>query len=134
MINMAEVGRLLFQRCEGLPLPVSLPEPRKTFDPPGDGRYYEVRFFPNRAAWEGVSSGVLGQGLLQINVVWPKNKGILAPYRAVNDAKVLFHKNLALFGDGVKVSISSEPADGQALTDASEVKVPVTIRWDANAV
>ena len=134
MIDLSEVGRLLFERCEGLPLPVAFPEAAETFTPPADGRYYEIRFFPNRHAWEGISSGLLGQGLLQINVVWPKNRGVLAPYAAARDAKLLFPKALPLFGAGVKVSISSEPTDDAPLTEGSEVKIPLTIRWDATAV
>lgn len=134
MIDVAEVGGLLLERCESLPLPVSYPEGAETFTPPADGRYYEVRFFPNRHAWEGVSSGMLGQGLLQINVVWPKNQGVIAPYAAAKEAKLLFHKGLSLFGAGVKVSIANEPTDDAPLSEGSEVKIPVTIRWDATAV
>lgn len=134
MIDIAEVVRVLLERCETLPLPVAFPESDKTFFPPDDGRYYEVRFFPNGHAWEGVSNGSLAQGLLQINAVRTKNKGIVGPYRDASLAKAHFPKLLALDGAGVRVTISNEPTEGPALSEPSEVKVPVTIRWNATAI
>lgn len=132
MIPNDEVARLLLDRCAGLPLPVAFPEHPGGFSPPADGKYYEVRFFPNNHAWEGVSTGLLGQGLLQVNVVWPKGKGIIAPHGAVTAVKQRFPKDHRLFGDGVSVKITNEPSDGSALPDATEVRVAVTIAWSAS--
>lgn len=134
MIDTAEVARLLLDHCEALPLPVAYPETPQAFEPPADGRYYEVRFFPNGSAWEAVGAGSLGQGLLQVTVIYPKNRGLIAPYEHATAAKEHFNKSLSLHGDGIRVTISNEPIDGAPLVEASEVRVPVTVRWNATAI
>jgi len=134
MIDIAEVARLLFERCEGLSLPLALPEAPNTFSPPADGRYFEARFFPNGNAWEAVRRGALAQGLLQVTAVQRKNRGLVPLYQRAAEAKALFARPLALHGPGVKVTVSNDPVEGAPLVDASEVRVSVTVRWNATAV
>src|SRR5690349_4779075 len=133
MADPAEIASSLEARCATLEvgspaLPIAYPEPKQTFTPPADGKYLEVQLFYNRPAWEGLSSGRMDQGLLQITVVWPKNKGIPGPMRHAAEVMAHFTKGLALT-NGVRVS--GQPYATSPLIDASDVRVPVTIPWTA---
>lgn len=110
-------------------LPVSYPE--VDFTPPADGKYLAAAFFPNRPAWEGLSSGKLDQGILQISVVWPKDVGLIAPLQIAELVKAHFAKRLALISGTTKVTITREPWAAQPLIEDRQVRVPVTISWSA---
>ena len=79
------------------PLPIAMPEHADGFKPPADGKYLEVRYFPNATAWEGLSAGLMDQGLLQITVVWPKNEGIITPNQIAGQVVAHMPKNRVLF-------------------------------------
>ena len=133
MADPAEIASSLLARCATLEvgspaLPIAYPEPASTFEPPADGKYLEVSLFYNRPAWEGLSSGRMDQGLLQITVVWPKNMGLPGPLRHAAEVIDHFPKGQAL-ADGVRVS--GQPYAASPLIDASDVRVPVTIPWIA---
>lgn len=113
-------------------LPVAKPE--LSFDPKEqatDGKHLEVAFFPNRPAWEGVSAGVMDQGLLQIAVIWPKNQGLIAPVEIAEGIKAHFPKGLVLTSGTTQVKISRAPWVAQPLIERDRVSVPVTISWTA---
>ena len=136
MAAYADIMLALFARVgtlvTGSPtLPVSLPEPTKTFVPPADGKYLEVSFHANRPAWEGIAEGRLDQGLLQVTVVWPKNKGVIAPARIAD--VIIAHFPLAhVMSQGTaKVKVTRQPWMASPLIDPSELRVPVTIPWSA---
>lgn len=114
------------------PLPIDVPEPDVVFTPPADGKYLSVTEFPNRPRWEGLSSGVLDQGLLQITVVWPKNAGLYAPKVVAGQVIAHFAKGTVMVSTGgVKVRIVNEPWTASPLTEGSELRLPVTIPWQA---
>lgn len=136
MAEIADVMRALFERCKtidtGSPaLPIVFPEPRDVFEPPADGKYLEVAFFSNRPAWEGKASGRMDQGLLQVTVVWPKNKGLLAPSRIAQAVIEHFPLALTLHEGSAKVTINRQPYQAAPLIEPSEVRIPVTISWTA---
>lgn len=113
------------------PLPIAMPEHADGFDPPADGKYLEVRYSPNVPAWQGLRSGVLDQGLLLITVVWPKNRGVIAPLQVAGQVAALMPKNLPLFNGGTKVTINREPRIAAPLSEDTEVRVPVVFSWIA---
>lgn len=132
--KVAEAMAALFAHAalmetQGPTLPVSFPEPDKDFVPPEDGRYLEVALFSNTPRWEGVRSGRVDQGLLQVNVVWPKNQGLIKPGQKADQVIAHFAKNARLFSGGTRVTINLEPYAGSALPDADAVTIPVTIPW-----
>jgi hypothetical protein len=134
--KLAQIMDALFARAALLAttapaLPIAWPEPAETFTPPADGKYLQVSFYPNRPAWEGVSSGRLDQGLLQIDVVWPKNAGLIAPAQVAAQIEAHFPKGAAYVSGATKVTITREPWTAQPLPDANEVRLPVTISWAA---
>ena len=133
MADPADIASALLARCATLSvgspaLPIAYPEAAEKFTPAPDGKYLEVSYFSNRPAWEGLASGRMDQGLLQVTVVWPKNKGIVGPSRHAAEVMAHFPKGLAL-ADGVRVS--GHPYPASPLTDTSDVRIHVTIPWIA---
>lgn len=113
-------------------LPIAYPE--ISFTAPADGKYLQVDFFANRPAWEGLTSGKLAQGLLQITVIWPRGAGIVGPNQAAQEVMAHFAKGLNLFDGDTKVTINQEPWATSPITDGTMVRVPITIPWVAVAV
>lgn len=111
-------------------LPISMPE--VAFDPQTtDGKYLEVSVFPNRPRWEGVTSGRLDQGLLQVTVVWPKGQGVIAANEAAAEVMAHFPKGLQMVSGSTCVKVTQEPWAAAPLIADHELRVPVTIPWTA---
>jgi hypothetical protein len=120
----------LLTRCAAIATPVAYPE--RDFSPPADGKYSEVKVFHNAPAWEAVGEGAQDQGLLQINVVWPKAQGIVKPMKAAADVMALFPKGAAYSSGGLTVRITAAPYATAPIVEPSRVIVPVTIPWSAS--
>jgi len=138
MARGSDVMQALFARATTIPtgsppLPICLPEPDETFEPPESGQYLEVQFFPNRPAWEGLTAddGRLDQGLLQVTVVWPKNHGLIAPGLIADLVREHFPMALALQHGGARVKITGQAWAAAPLIEPHEVRIPVTIPWSA---
>jgi len=139
MADPSEIADALLARAATLTvgspaLPISMPE--VAFDPAADatdGKYVEVQFQPNRPAWEGVSSGRQDQGLLQVTVVWPADRGLIGPLQHVQDVLDHFAKDTVMISGSAKVKVYAEPWAASPLTEASELRIPVTIPWKASA-
>lgn len=111
-------------------LTVALPEKPGGFTPPQDTAYLDVSVFVNTPKWEGMAPGdVLEQGLLQITVVWPKNKGVVLALEAAEAVRAYFVKG-QVYGSA---RISGEPRTGSPFSDDADLRVPVTISWTASA-
>jgi hypothetical protein len=130
-IMQALFGRAVVMEFVGPQMPVALPEQAPQFVPPADGKYLDVTFFPNVPRWEGITNGIMEQGLLQVMVVWPRALGIVAPGRKAELVKAHFPKSLVLLSGTTRVSISREPVAAQPLVEPDKVSVPVTISWTA---
>jgi hypothetical protein len=129
-------ARALLMATQGPTLPVSLPEQfdpatQKGFEPPADGKYLTVQFFPNVPAWQGLASGRIDQGLLQVTVIWPKNEGVIKPAEKAQAVIDHFAKSTELFSGATKVTISGEPWASAPLPETHAVSIPVTIPWRA---
>lgn len=132
----ADIAEALFIRCNALAvgspnLPIAWPEPETAFDPPADGRYLIVQDFTNRPRWEGLTSGRLDQGLLQITVVWPKGQGVLAPKTAADQVLAHFAKGLPMTSGAAQVKVSAEPWQASPMSDDISVSIHITIPWTA---
>lgn len=130
----ALMTRALLMESQGPALPVSVPEPAETFVPPVDGSgnalpYLDVTFLPNAPKWQGVASGQIRQGLLQVAIVWPKNRGEIAPLQAAGAVEAHFAKGLLLTSGSAKVRIHREPWTAAPFRDDIEVRFPVMIEW-----
>lgn len=134
MADPAAVAGLLLARCalmetEGPTLPVAMPD--VPFTPPADGRYLRVDLFSNAPLWEGLTSGRLDQGLLQVTIVWPKGKGVIKPRQAAAEVMAHFPKGLKLFGPATRVSVNREPWATSPIMDDATTLTPITIPWTA---
>lgn len=107
-------------------LPMALPD--LAFTPPSDGKYLVAAVFFNRPAWEGLTTGRLDQGLLQITVVWPKNQGVILPLLMADEIVAAFPKAMRM-AEGLKVS--GQPYATSPIYDEGDTRVPVTIPWTA---
>lgn len=134
MANLDHVRRALAARLETLAhspaLPIAWPEAGQTFSATS-GPYLQVDLFFNRPRWEGLSEGVLDQGLMQVTVVWPKNQGLHGALGAAEAIRAHFAPPRVLRHGGTGVKISGQPWTASPLSEPSEVRVPVTIPWTA---
>lgn len=135
MADFAVVAGMLLTRCEtlnvGTPkVPVAMPD--VTFTPPADGRYLRVDLFSNAPFWEGLASGRIDQGLLQVTVVWPKGKGLIVQRRAAAQVMAHFPKGLKLFGPATRVTVNREPWAASPIKGDISTETPVTISWTAS--
>jgi len=135
MADPVVVAALLLARCEtlnvGTPkMPVAMPD--VSFTPPADGRYLRVGLFTNAPFWEGLASGRVDQGLLQVTVVWPKGKGLIVQRRAAKQVIDHFAKGLKLFGPATRVTINREPWAASPIKGDVSTETPVTISWTAS--
>lgn len=139
MADPAIVSDLLLARAAlmettGPALPVAMPD--VAFQPPIDSQggalpYLRIDLFSNEPFWEGLASGRIDQGLLQVTVVWPEGEGIVAARRAASDVMDHFHKGLRLFGPATRVTVNKEPWAASPITEAAETLTPITISWTA---
>ena len=131
MADPAVVADLLLAHCATLSsiLPVAMPD--VAFTPPADGKYLRVGYFTNAPRWQGLSSGSVDQGLLQIDVVWPKGQGVVAHRRIVTQVVAAFPKGLRLYAPGVRVTINREPWAASPIPEASQTLTPITVSWIA---
>ncbi len=140
MADPAVVAGLLLARCEtlnvGTPkLPVAMPD--VTFIPPKDtsgnpAPYLRIDLFSNAPFWEGLASGRIDQGLLQVTIVWPKGKGLIVQRRAAKQVMDHFAKDLKLFGPATRVTINREPWAASPIKGDISTETPITISWTAS--
>lgn len=139
MAAMADIFAGLLARVSTLSvggspaLPIAYPEHSddgQPFDPETDapdGRYLDVRIFPNRPRAQGLSSMRLDQGLLQVEVVWKKNKGVIAPAAVADEIIAHFPNGLSMG----PAKVNGQPYASAALSANAEFRMPITIPWTA---
>ncbi len=135
MADPAVVAGLLLARCEtlnvGTPkLPVAMPD--VAFTPPTSGPYLRVDLFRNAPFWEGLASGRVDQGLLQVTLIWPKGRGLIVQAKAVKQIIDHFTKGLALHGTDTRVKINREPWAASPIMGDVSTETPITISWTAS--
>jgi hypothetical protein len=130
-ILMATMGRVATLSTGSPTLPVAYPEDAGGFTPPTSGRYLDVAFFSNRPKWEGLSAGRMDQGILQITVVWPKSRGLVAPAQVVDLILAHFAIGAVMRHGTANVKVSGQPYATSPLSDESELRQPITIPWTA---
>jgi hypothetical protein len=134
MADPAVVAQLILEHAEAMvigspSLPIAYPD--VTFVPPADGKYLRLDLFTNEPFWQGLSSGRIDQGLLQVMVVWPRAEGRIRPLEVA--AMVMEHwaKLTTLQGSGTRVRVNKEPWAATPLLSPSETETPITIPWNA---
>lgn len=134
MADPAEVAKAILDRCATLnygspKMKIAMPD--VAFKPETGKPYFRVDLFSNAPFWQGLTSGRIDQGLLQITVVWPKGQGVIKAKQAAKAVMNHFPKGLRLYGPGVRVSVSGEPWDATPLPGDTTTETPVTIPFRA---
>lgn len=137
MSKASEIPAALLARLSSLaigspPLPIAYPD--IPFDPATQslaGKYLQAGYFRNTPAFEGLSSGVLDQGVLVVSVVFPKSGGVIAINQAAQFVADHFPKASALKNGSTRVKISKEPVIGSPLQEGDKTIVAVTVSWVA---
>lgn len=93
--------------------------------------YLKVDLLPNRPAWEGIASGRLDQGILQLTLVWPPGAGLLQPGIYVGQIIANFPKGLRLSAQDVSVKVTAETWAAAPITEPDRAMHPITISWTA---
>jgi len=130
----AAILEALFARVATLDvggLPISWPN--LSFAPPDDGKFLRVAMIPNATdrLCIGSDDPHQHQGLLQVSVCWPIDKGEDAPREIAGQVAEHFPADLQL-GD-LPVRVTQAPSVGPLMTETSRVQIPVTISWQAFA-
>jgi hypothetical protein len=112
--------------------PVEYPD-GTTFTPPADGKYLRVDFLPNKPSAPGLSntSRIKRQGILQITIVVPPNRGIIPTSDIAQAIADHFPRGLSLANDGVTVSIKEPSWPSGAFVAGDKQQMPVSIPWVA---
>ena len=73
-----QTEKLLFDHIASMPTGLPVAYPGVMFDKPADNRYIEVIHFPNDPIdYDWRSNATVQRGILQINVHWSRNVGIV---------------------------------------------------------
>jgi len=130
----------LFTRVESLSISPSVPVSMPNIDFPSSGEvpetYIRVNHLPNDnqrfAAKNGGTNRFLG--ILQLTVVTPLGKGEALAVRIAGAIADHFSSGLALYSEGVKVTIMDRPSIAPGFkSDDVSWDVPVSIKYDAFA-
>lgn len=101
--------------------------PGVLFEPPETGKYIEVSVLKNVTDQYSFTAGGPDhqQGLLQANVIWPLNQGIIGANAVADLIIAHFPKGLNL--DEVKISGTGYRTS--AIPDEHRLIIPVSIPW-----
>lgn len=133
MAAYADIFAGLKARCEILsigspPLDVVWPEPETVYEPESiDTVYLEVLVLTNVPRWQGVNTGDVKQGLLQITVVGPKNRGIEDQAEVVDAIMAHFPNGQAVW----PAKVTGHPWAASPISEDHRLRIPVSIPWTA---
>lgn len=130
------IPSVLFARVAELALTPALPVsyPDIPFIPPANA-YLEVRHLPNSNInrFIGNADDTQYRGLLQITVVYPSGKGIVAPNEVAGKIVDHFKKGTVLRSGATTVRVYEKPSVAPSSQDTDRVHVPVTIKYNCFA-
>lgn len=127
----------LFARVASLVLSPAHPIswPNVSFTPPNSRRYLRVTHLPNTTdrLFIGSNEPHRHQGILQVMVVAPLNSGESAVRAIAAAVADHFPTDVRLVSDGVSVRITKRPDIASALVTETELQIPVSISYRAEA-
>jgi hypothetical protein len=121
---LTRLGTLTFSPT----LPVAYPN--VTFTPPTSGPYLHAHA-PLRAATQavGISAWDEHAGIFQVDVVYRAQDGVVKPTQIADAVAAHFPRNLHLANGSVRVDINEPPSIAGPVTDGTNLKTPVSIRY-----
>lgn len=108
--------------------------PNESFNKPTGG-YLRVTHIPNvnRRLFLNPSDPHQRLGLLQIDVFGRKNENAAIAVEIAGKVAQHFACGTEMWRDGLRVSVTKEPDDGQTIEGDTHVQVPVTIAYECIA-
>lgn len=109
-----QVEKILFDYVASVAgLPVAFPG--VPFNPPADGRYLEVLHIPNDPTnYDWMDYSVTSRGLLQINIHWSRNVGIVAANDYARQLSESFKKSTVISNS---IIVDAPPSIGSWVDD-----------------
>lgn len=109
--------------------PFQVAYPDVHFDPPDDGMWLEVRYFPNESDNYGIADdgGTVHKGFFQVGVCYRSGSGLVAPLTLVGSVIAEFSKGTILG----PCRVDREPWASAVLSMDDKLIVPVTIPYRA---
>jgi len=116
-------------------LPVALPDVAPPWgEGPAPDRYLSVSIFDNVPRWQGIGKGSkVGQGILQVEVMWPRGTGVIAIRRAAQAVMDHFPNKSRHVEGTASIKVSGEPWHGSVIPAPAGSSLPVSIPWTATA-
>lgn len=128
----SQITEALMTRLAALTLSPVLPVayPNVPFTPPASGPYL-VANAPLRAttAAVGISAWDEHSGVFQVDVMYRTQDGVIKPTQIADAVAAHFPRNLRLANGSVRVDINEKPSIAAPVTDAPNLKTPVSIRY-----
>lgn len=128
----SQITEALMTRLAALTLSPVLPVayPNVAFNPPASGPYL-VANAPLRATTQGIGISAWDEhaGIFQVDVVYRAQDGVIKPTQIADAVAAHFPRNLHLENGSVRVDIDEPPSIAAPVTDAPNLKTPVSIRY-----
>jgi hypothetical protein len=128
-MSNTDIAKALFERVETLNLSLPIAYPNVTFNKPKNRRYLEVLFFPNVPVDYAWSEGHFDRGLLQLNVYWTADLGIIPALTAADTIAAHFVKGTVLEFGTVKVLIDAPPSIAANIQNGDAKYITVRISY-----
>ena len=128
----SQITEALMEHLSELTLSPVLPVayPNVPFTPPVSGPYLHAHA-PLRAttAAIGISAWDEHAGIFQVDVVYRAQDGVIKPTQIADAVAAHFPRNLHLENGSVRVDINEPPSIAAPVTDGTNLKTPVSIRY-----
>lgn len=104
----------------------------RTFNPPSDGRWVEVLYFPNNVENEFLGDSKTYRGFFRLILHWGiDDAGVYTALEKAQEIANGFAKGskFADLGNNVSVKIYDTPDISSVIEEAPELLIPITIRY-----
>lgn len=118
----------------GLALPTDLSWENVRFKPVVGEPYAQVFLLPAQPDNIEIGPGFIQQGILQLNLFYPKDAGAGDAIGCAELIRDAFPFGASFSASGVTVNVIATPEIAPALAEADRFMVPVRVRWSAHLV
>lgn len=117
-------------------LPVAMPDvPPPWGEAATPDRYLSITIFDNVPRWQASGPGAkIGQGILQVEVIWPRGTGVISIRKVAQAVMDHFPKHSRHRHDSASVKVQGEPWHGSVIPAAAGTSMSISIPWVAEAV
>ena len=127
----ATIADGLLRRLENAPVGLSVPIvfPNMPFSPAGQ-TYLRASHIPSAVAPADIAKWDRRSGILQIDVMWPENRGIPGGLRLADEVSSYFGRGTRIRENGTLIQILRTPEIGAPITDPPYKQIPVSVFYE----